>query len=155
MLYPDLTLFIQMGIFLVTFIVMSKVFFKPYMALFDARDEAQGIDRGAGAHDNSHDQDAAEDQVAAAPDTDSLTGLKSRVESLTADLHAQTAAMRNSAMNDAQSSIQSMMKNAGDEANESIIAAKDRVDALRDEVWNSLAAEKSGYLSNLQEKLLA
>ena len=148
-----------MGIFLVTFFVLAKVFFKPYVALFDARDEAQGIDRSADAHGHGHDDHTGGDETTASTekktDAGSLGSLKSRVEALTAELHAETASMRNAAMDDANSNIQSMMKDAGDKAAETIAAAQDRVDGLRDEVWNSLVAEKQGYLSRLQEKLLA
>ncbi len=43
LIFPDATIFIQMGIFLFLVVFLSKVLFKPILAVLEARDEMQRI----------------------------------------------------------------------------------------------------------------
>lgn len=160
MLYPDLTALFQMGLFLFVFIVLSKVFFKPYVDLFNARDEAQGIVRDAHGHDDHHDDHAehhAAVPVAASSDAtqrEQISQLKAKVDALTAELFKETAAMREATLTQARSQGKQTMGEASARAAKDIDDAKQKVGQVANEVWTGLMTQKDDMIGKIQTKVL-
>ncbi len=170
MLYPDYTTFIQLAIFLVVFFAFSRVFFKPYLELLNARDEALGIDRSVDEHhgDESHDHDG---DSAGAPDVpawsvdnepghrepiaEQIQSLEERLLKQTNSLHQQATQLRDELLGQAQEEAASLSTAAAAEAAKTIADAQGQLDALKEEVWQSLAAQKTEFLDTIQNKILA
>lgn len=160
MLYPDLTALFQMGLFLFVFIVLSKVFFKPYVELFNARDEAQGIVRdahGSDAHDHHGEAEHAKPDAHASQDAaqrEQIAQLKAKVDALTADLFKETAAMRESTLTQARTQGKQVMTDASVKAAKDIDDAKQKVGQVANEVWSGLMTQKDDMIGKIQTKVL-
>lgn len=158
MLYPDLTALFQMGLFLFVFVVLGKVFFKPYVDLFNARDEAQGITRGDHGHEDHGEHHGAEHASAVAQDAaqlEQIAQLKAKVDALTAELFKETSAMREATLNQARTQGKQVMGDAATKAAKDIDDAKQKVGQVANEVWSGLMTQKDDMIGKIQQKILA
>ena len=139
---------------------LSRLFFRPYLRLLDARDAAQGIDRSAPVH--GHEEARFDEYVEADPELagvaseeKSLEDLKLRVQAETESLHKRAAEQRSTVVSEARSKGQETVAGASSDAAKTVSDAQQRVESLREEVWTGLIAQKADFLNQIQDKLLA
>lgn len=129
MLYPDWTTFLQMGLFLLVYAVLSKVLFRPFLRLQDLRAEAT-------AGEEQAEDDALSDQV-------------SQLEEVQRALGIEIGALREAALGVAAQEASATLAKAHEEAAITIAEANANLEKTYAAVAHELDSQQDAMVTSI------